>query len=106
MDNKDVFLNKDIDLDTRLKSVIPYFKIMKNTATAQCVYNIFRELYGFNDELNEGNYKELLVISIKCTSKSDQPNSVFKKANINAFATSVGNACNSGNERSDFSLMV
>lgn len=106
MDYCNIFTNKDLDLETRLKSIVPYFPRMKNTATAQCVFNIFRDLYGFYDELNENNCKELLDISIKNSSDSNWPDTVFKKANINAFATSVGNAGKKGNERKDFSLMA
>lgn len=106
MDYADVFTNTGLDLETRLKSIIPYFSKMKNTATARSVYNIFRDLYGFYDELNEDNYKLLLDASIRNSTKNDWPDTVFQKANINTFATSVGNASKSGSERSDFSLMV
>lgn len=106
MDYDKVFTNKEIDLETRLKSILPYFPRLKNTATAQCVYNIFTDLYGFYDELNENNYKELLDISIKKSSSANWADTVFKKAKIDAFATSVGNASKTGNARKDFSLMA
>lgn len=106
MDYEKTLLNKDFDLDMRLKSVIPYFSKMRNTATARCVYNIFKGLYGFDDQLSEGNYKQLLDISIKNSSRSEWPDAVFQKANLSRFATSVGNASKTGKERSQFGLMV
>jgi hypothetical protein len=106
MDYEKTLMNKDLDLDTRLKSVIPYFAKMRNTATARCVYNIFKGLYGFHDPLNEGNYKQLLDLSIKNSSENNWPDKVFQKANLNRFATSVGNASKTGKERNNFSLMV
>jgi hypothetical protein len=106
LDYEAVFTNQQLDLEIRLKSIIPYLSKMRNTATVRCVYNIFRDLYGFDSELTEANYQRLLDTSLKYSSQSGWTDTVFKKANLKSFATSVGNASQSGRERSDFRLMV
>lgn len=106
LDYQDVFSNTDYDLETRLKSILPYFPKMRNTATSRCVHSIFKDLYGFNEELNESNYKNLLDLSLKSTAQAGWADSVFKKANIETFVTGAGNASTKGNERADFNLMV
>lgn len=106
LDYQDVFMNPNYDLETRLKSILPYFPQMRNTATSRCVHSIFRDLYGFHEELDESNYKKLLDISLKSTSQRGWADSVIKKANIETFVTGAGNASTMGNNRADFDLMA
>ncbi len=106
MDYDQVFTNPTYSLEDRLKSVIPYFSRMRNTSTARCVYSITRDLYGFDDELDESNYLKLLDSSIKKSSQTNWPDQVFHRSHITALATSVGNASDRGNERENFFLMV
>lgn len=106
LDYQDVFMNPDCDLDSRLKSILPYFPKMRNTATSRCIHSIFRDLYGFNEELDESNYKKLLDISLKSTKSDGWADKVIEKTHISQFVTGAGNESSLGNKRSNFDIMA
>lgn len=106
MDYKDTLMNSNLDLETRLKSAVPYLERMRNTATYRCLQNIFSELYGFHDILTLNNYKQLLDLSIKATNTQGWADSLLKRSNIVKLVTSVGNQSKIGKGRDDFDLMV
>lgn len=106
MDYQNLLLNGKLSLEEKYMNVIPYYQKMGNTATAWCVKTVFKDLYGFDEELTLQNYKKLIELSeSKCNDEKWTEN-VTDKTRIKKFVTSVGNASKYGNAKKNFDLMV
>ena len=106
MDYEILLPESSLSDEEKLAAYVPYFKKINNTASAWCVKRVFADLYGFRDELDESNYRELLNCAARETARPDWADYVVKKTNIKKFVTSVGNATRTGAVRPDFGLMV
>ena len=78
--------------DERVRRSIPYLKRMRNTATAWCLFRIFRDLYDFDEpQLTESNYRGLLDKVARSGQDPDWARSVLQdRSNIRTVVTSLG----------------
>lgn len=81
-------LDPALPADERVRRSIPFLRRTRNTATAWCLFRIFRDLYDFGDaHLTESNYRELAdKVAAKAADKA-WPREVLDRCNIRAVAT-------------------
>lgn len=89
--------NPALPVDERVRRTIPYLRRMRNTASAWCLYRIFRDLYDFGEpDLTESNYVELLDRVAATGRDPAWASSLLREqSNFRAFAT---NAANQGSD--------
>ncbi|WP_406699297.1 hypothetical protein V5E97_10535 [Singulisphaera sp. Ch08] len=86
-------LASELPADERVRRSIPYLRKMRNTATAWCLYRIFRDLYDFFDpELTESNYRDLFDAVAKTGQDPTWASTVLgERCHIETVVTSLGN---------------
>lgn len=77
--------------DERVRRSIPYLRRMRNTATAWCLFRIFRDLYDFGDaHLTESNYRDLVDRMEKTAKDTSWTSAVLREScNIRAIVTDL-----------------
>lgn len=87
-------LDPSLDVDERLRRVIPYLDRIRNTAAAWCLYRIFRDLYDFHDpNLTPSNARELADRIQRNAQDPSWGASILRdRCKIRAFATNLEHA--------------
>lgn len=77
--------------DERVRRSLPYLRLMRNTATAWCLYRIFRDLYDFNERhLTESNVGALMdQVARSGSDPAWAPALLKERCNLQAVATSL-----------------
>ncbi|SIN71376.1 glucuronate isomerase [Singulisphaera sp. GP187] len=83
----------ELPADERVRRSIPYLRKMRNTATAWCLYRIFRDLFDFFDpDLTEANYRDLFDAVAKTGQDPTwAPTVLGERCHIETVVTSLGN---------------
>jgi len=78
--------------DERVHRALPYLGRIRNTATAWCLYRIFRDLYDFTDHhVTESNYRDLLDKVAQTGSNAAWAGDLLRdQCNIQTVVTSLG----------------
>ena len=76
----------------RVRRSIPYLKRTRNTATAWCLFRVFRDLYDFGDpHLTEANYRDLFDKVARSAADPAWADSVLReRCKIRAVVTGLG----------------
>jgi glucuronate isomerase len=77
--------------DERVRRSLPYLSLMRNTATAWCLYRILRDLYDFNERhLTESNVAALMdQVARSSADPAWAPGVLKDRCNLQAVATSL-----------------
>jgi glucuronate isomerase len=70
------------EVSRRIKEALPYLKYVKNTSMYWCVKVILRDLYGWEKEITEANWKEIDEIIREKSRDKEWPEEILKKSKV------------------------
>jgi hypothetical protein len=75
----DEFLASSRPLEERIEYFLKYLPMIRNTATYWCARKILRDLYGLEDDLNKGNWKDVNGLIMENSDDHSWPEALLAK---------------------------